>query len=167
MVAVGRQHLKRAVDLIAHIGNIPVEEWLPFLVPIVGLFVYGRHRERRRRQEVGQLPEAGAPLDERTLRRVEDEWSRANHAQISREHLPLLYPPGPDGMSASELAGRAGSEPAAVERLLEELEELDYLEIEQREGFAEQRVWLTFRGYELVDSTEVALLDAHQQAPAK
>jgi hypothetical protein len=153
------------VDLIAHIGNIPVEEWVPFLVPIVALFVYGRHRERRRREEVGQLPDPGAQLDEQTLRLIEDEWSRSKHAQVSREHLPLLYPPGPDGLSPSELAGRSHSDPAVVERLLEELEELDYLEIEQRDGSDERRVWLTFRGYELVDSTEGALLDALGREP--
>jgi hypothetical protein len=156
----------RAVELIAHIGNVPIEEWLPFLVPIVALFIYGRRRERRRHREVGRLPHPGAALDERTVKLVEDEWARGKHDGVSREHLPLLYPPGPDGMSAVELAGRAHADPAAVERLLEELRELDYLEIERGEGSTEPRVWLTFRGYELVDSTEFALLGALQGAPS-
>jgi hypothetical protein len=144
---------------LAHIGNIPVEEWLPFLVPIVGLYIYGRRKDRRRRAAVGRLPDASEGLDERTIKRIVADLSKAEHNTVSPEHLPLLYPPGPDGMSATELATRIHSDPATVERLLEELEELDYLEIDQPEGLEEPRAWLTFRGYELVDATEVVLLD--------
>src|ERR1700724_2349641 len=108
---------------LAHIGNIPVEEWLPFLVPIVGLYVYGRRKDRRRRAAVGRLPDASEGLDERTIKQIVADLSKAKHNTVSPEHLPLLYPPGPDGMSASELATRIPSDPASVERLLEELEE--------------------------------------------
>jgi hypothetical protein len=45
------------VEVLAHIGDIPVEEWLPFLVPIIGLYVWGRRRERRGREKVRRLPD--------------------------------------------------------------------------------------------------------------
>jgi DNA-binding transcriptional ArsR family regulator len=149
------------VQIIAHIGNIPVEEWLPFLVPIVALYVYGRRRERRRRAAVGRLPDPGE-LDGDTIRRVVGEWSAGQHGDLAAEHLALVYPPGPDGMTAAELAERVHRDPATVERQLEELEELDYLELEDREGFDGRRAWLTFKGYELLDATETALLAALQ-----
>jgi len=63
-------------------------------------------------------------------------------------------------MSAGELAASIHAEPDTVERLLEALEELDYLELEERQGFDGRRAWLTFKGYELVDATETALLAA-------
>jgi DNA-binding transcriptional ArsR family regulator len=150
------------VLIIAHIGNIPVEEWLPFLVPIVALYIYGRRKERRRREAVGRLPDAGEPLDDDTVKRVVAEWSAEKHSDVSSEHLPLLYPPGPDGMTAAELADRVHSDPATVERLLEQLEELEYLDLDNREGFDSPSVSLTFKGYELVDATETALLAALQ-----
>jgi DNA-binding MarR family transcriptional regulator len=148
------------VDIIAHIGKIPVEEWLPFLVPIVALYLYGRRKERRRRAAVGRLPDPREPLGQDTVARVLAQWSAAKHTGLSPEHLPLLYPPGPDGLSAEELADRSHSDTAAVERLLEQLEDLEYVELENREGFDGLRAWLTFKGYELVDATESALLTA-------
>jgi hypothetical protein len=146
--------------VIAHIGNIPIEEWLPFVVPFVLLYVYVRRKESRRRREVGRLPAAGDALDERTVEVVQAEWSRSKHGELSREHLPLLYPPGPDGMSPTELAARIHSDTATVEQLLEQLEDLDYLELDEPADPQERRVWLTFRGHELVDTTESALLAA-------
>jgi DNA-binding IclR family transcriptional regulator len=86
--------------------------------------------------------------------------SAAKHGDISPEHLPLLYPPGPDGFSTAELANRVHSDPATVERLLEQLEDLEYLELDDREGGDGPRACLTFKGYELVDATETALLAA-------
>jgi DNA-binding transcriptional ArsR family regulator len=150
---------------LAHIGNIPVEEWLPFLVPIIGLYVYGRRKERRRRAAVGRLPDAREGLDERTIEQIVADLSRAKHTDVSPEHLPLLYPPGPDGLSAAELAERTNSDPAAVERLLEDLEEHEYLDLDSGDSDEDRRAWLTFKGYELVDATEVALLDAQQHPP--
>jgi hypothetical protein len=150
-----------AVDVLAHIGNIPVEEWLPFVAPVVILYVYGRRSQRRRQAEVAQLPEPGSALDEQTVAGVLDAWSE-KHTDVSREHLPLVYPPGPDGLSARELAARLHAEPAAVLRQLQELEDLDYLELEDGETPAERRAWLTFRGYELVEETESALLAARR-----
>jgi len=143
------------MTLSAHIGNVPVEEWLPFLVPIVALYVYGRRKERRRRERAGRLPPPDEPLDDATAARVLAELAAADHSSISREQLPLLVPPGPDAMSAAELAPRMGSVAAAVERLLGELEAQEYLELD-----GDGRAWLTFRGYELLDATESALLEA-------
>jgi MarR family len=151
--------------LIAHIGNIPVEEWLPFLVPIVGLYIYGRRKEGRRRKEVGQLPSPDEALDDHTVKLVQAEWCRAKHDELSREHLPLLYPPGPDGMTPTELATRIHCDQATVERLLEELEELEYLELDEPPDPQDRRAWLTFRGHELVDATESALLAALPRHP--
>jgi DNA-binding MarR family transcriptional regulator len=148
------------VEIIAHIGKIPVEEWLPFLVPIVALYLYGRRKERRRREAVGRLPDPSEPLGEDTVARVLAQWSDAKHSGLSPAHLPLLYPPGPDGLSAEELAARSNSDTATVERLLEQLEDLEYVELENRDGFDGVRAWLTFKGYELVDATEAALLTA-------
>jgi IclR helix-turn-helix domain len=150
---------------LAHIGNIPVEEWLPFLVPIIGLYIYGRRKERRRHAAVGRLPDAREGLDERTIEQIVADLSRAKHTDVSPEHLPLLYPPGPDGLSAVELAERTNSDPASVERLLEDLEDHEYLELDSGDGDEDRRAWLTFKGYELLDATEVALLDAQQHPP--
>jgi DNA-binding MarR family transcriptional regulator len=152
--------------VIAHIGNIPIEEWLPFVVPFVLLYVYVRRKERRRRRDVGRLPAPGDVLDERTVEVVEAEWSRSKHGELSREHLPLLYPPGPDGMSPTELAARIHRDTATVEQLLEQLEDLEYLELDEPPGPEERRVWLTFKGHELVDATESALLAALERRGA-
>jgi hypothetical protein len=149
--------------VIAHIGNVPVEEWLPFLFPVLALFLYGRHWSRRRRQALSRLPAAGGPIDESTIELVMSEWAKAGHTELGREYLRLLYPPGPDGATALELAGRADFDPATVEHLMEELQELGYLDLEEREpGSAEaprvRRAWLTTSGYDLVTVTENALL---------
>ncbi len=149
------------MSVLAHIGKVPVEEWVPFVVPVVALFIYGRRKDRRRRDAVSRLPDAAEPLDDATVAQVEAKWSETNHADVARRHLALLYPPGPDGMSAQELASRIHCDEPTVERLLEELEELDYVELEARDGFEGRRAWLTFKGYELVDATESALLSAH------
>jgi hypothetical protein len=147
----------------AHIGNVPVEEWLPFLFPVLALYLYGRHWTRRRRQALNRLPPASQPLDEHTTGLVISEWAKADHTQVSREHLPLLYPPGPDGATTAELARNVRSDAMTVERLLEDLQELGYVDLEPREtGPADapgtRRAWLTAEGYDLVNVTERALL---------
>ena len=168
MVALGSEHVTTGYgsDVIAHIGNVPVEEWLPFLVPFLCMYVYVRRKERRRRRDVGRLPAPGEQLDARTVEAVRAEWSRAEHGELSPAHLPLLYPPGPDGMTPAELATRIHSDPATVEGLLEELEELEYLEVDEPADPRDRRVWLTFRGHELVDATESALLAALEDGRA-
>jgi hypothetical protein len=149
--------------VIAHIGNVPVEEWLPFLFPVLALFLYGRHWSRRRRQALNRLPAAGEPIDQGTIELVMSEWAKAGHTELGREYLRVLYPPGPDGATALEIADRAHSDPATVEHLLEELQELGYLDLEEGEpGHAEaprvRKAWLTASGYDLVTVTESALL---------
>src|SRR5579871_1956301 len=106
--------------VIAHIAGIPVEEWLPFLVPVVALYLFGRRRNRRREQALERLPGA-SELGEDETRRILASWSESNH-EISSDYVRLLYPPGPDGMTAGELAARIHADPAAIERQLEALE---------------------------------------------
>jgi hypothetical protein len=142
----------------AHIGNVPVEEWLPFTVPVIALYLYGRHRARRRREAVERLPGAGEALDDDTVRRVLARWSAAGHRELSPEHVLLLYPPGPEGVTGVELATRIRRDPVTVERLLDELAELGYVEFERQRNNAEQQAWLTVEGYDLVKATEDELL---------
>ena len=152
------------VYLFAHIGNLPVEESLPFLAPIVALYVYGRHKARRRREAVERLGDASKTLDDDTVRRVLARWSAADHGELSPEHVALLYPPGPEGVTAAELANRIGRDPATVTRLLEELEELGYIESDGEGDIRERRAWVTIEGYDLVNMAEDELL-ASSRAP--
>jgi hypothetical protein len=143
---------------IAHIAGIPVEEWAPFLVPVLALYFGGRVRRRRREQALERLPDASEALNPATTSRVLAHWSQANH-QISSEYLPLLYPPGPDGLTAAQLAQRTHADPAAIEQQLDALEDLGYLELRHHDGDA-PRAWLTIQGYDLLNETERALLAA-------
>jgi hypothetical protein len=152
------------VYLIAHIGNIPVEESLPFLVPVIAVYVYVRHRERRRRHAVAGLPDAATGLDEDTIRAVLARWSAADHCDLSPAHVALLYPPGPEGVTAAQLAGRINRDPASVEGLLDELADLGYVEFDRKGELADRRVWLTIQGYDLVKATEDELLGASRGA---
>jgi hypothetical protein len=153
------------VELPAHIGNIPVEEWLPFLVPIITLYVVGRRRERRRRAEVARLPRAEQLLNPPTAQRVVETLHAARHENAETKFLPLLYPPGPDGMTVAELARQACVAPARVEELLDELEELGYVQLEGTPG-TESRVGLTIEGYDLVDATAQALVSIARERNA-
>jgi DNA-binding MarR family transcriptional regulator len=146
------------VYVLAHFGKIPVEEWLPFVVPVVALCLYVRRKERRRREAVQRLPGVSEPLDESTVGRILALWSSAKFEGVSREHLPLLYPPGPDGATAAELAGRIRADPATVKRQLEDLADLGYVELEGPEDPEEPRAWLTAEGMDLLNVTENALL---------
>jgi hypothetical protein len=94
---------------------------------------------------------------------VRARWAAGGHAGVQDRHLGALYPPGPDGRDAEELAARAHTEPGAMRQALEELAELGYLDLEGREGFEGQRAWLTFTGFELVEATESALVEASAQ----
>lgn len=145
------------MNAIAHIGNVPVEEWLPFLVPVLALYLYGRRETRKRRAALRRLPYADASPDDPAVEHVLARWSKAGHAELSREHIPLFYPPGLDGASAAELAARIHSNPAAVEGLLDDLVELGYVDLDDAAG-PDRRAWLTASGYDLVHTTEDALL---------
>ena len=54
----------------AHIGGIPVEEWVPFLIPVLALYFAGRRRNRRRAAAVNRLPDPSEGLDEDATTRV-------------------------------------------------------------------------------------------------
>jgi len=151
------------MPIIAHIGNVPVEEWLPFLVPVVALYIYGRRKDRHRREEVRRVLDAGEPLDDSTVSALLAQWSASDHREVSREHLPLLYPPGPDGVTAAELADRIHRDPDTVRRLLDDLAELGYVELADEKGLDEPRAWLTAEGADFVNMTEDALLAASAQ----
>jgi DNA-binding transcriptional ArsR family regulator len=148
------------VYVSAHIGNVPVEEWLPFLAPVVALYVYGRHKSRRRREAIERLPDPSELLTEATVSRVMQRWSAADHRELSPQHVSLLYPPGPDGVTAGDLATRIHVDRLTVERLLEELQELGYVDFDEQSELAERRAWLTVAGYDLVNMTERELLAA-------
>jgi hypothetical protein len=147
------------MPVIAHIGNIPVEEWLPFVAPVVVLWLYGRHRDRRRRAAVQRLPDAHELLDEPTIERVVARWVAKRHSDAQARHLPVLYPPGPDGMTTAALADRAHCDTPTITRLLTELEDFGYLELDGDQGPA-QKILLTIEGHDLVNLTEQTLLTA-------
>lgn len=149
-----------AIAQLAHIGNIPVEEWLPFLVPLIGLYFYGRRREHRRRSEVAELPRTSEGLDPTVVERILTGWREARYDAVTAEHLPLLYPPGPDGLSVAELASRTSGDEETVRGLLEQLERADYLDLFPEAESNGLQASLTLRGFGLVDQTEESLLAA-------
>jgi DNA-binding MarR family transcriptional regulator len=73
-----------------------------------------------------------------------------------------MYPPGPDGITVSELAERIGTDRASVTRRVEDLADLGYVELDS--GEHEQRLWLTVEGLDLLNVTEDALLAALEGA---
>jgi hypothetical protein len=148
------------MPVLAHIGNIPVEEYLPFVIPVVALVYYGRRSERRRRARVQRILDSAEPLDAKSTSAVLAEWAAADHRDLSPEHVPLLYPPGPDGLTAAELAGRLHEDTAHIERLLDDLAELGYVELDDDKNAGPARAWLTAQGADLANLTEDALLAA-------
>jgi MarR family len=144
----------------AHIGKIPVEEWLPFVVPVLALYLFSRRELRRRRAAVARLPDVGEGLDDATVSRILARWSATDHKEVSSEYLPLLYPPGPDGMTAADLATRLHSSASAVARQLEDLADLGYVELQVRDGADDLRASLTAEGYDLLIITEEVLVSA-------
>jgi hypothetical protein len=173
VAAVRREQLTVRIEsrmyVFAHFGKIPVEEWLPFVVPVVALCLYVRRNERRRREAVQRLPDVSEPRDDSTIRRVLEQWSAADFEGVSREHLPLLYPPGPDGRTPAELASRIGSDSETVKRQFEDLAGLGYLTLEGPAGSQDARASLTADGMDLVNVTEDALIAAgsHQDSPPR
>jgi DNA-binding transcriptional ArsR family regulator len=151
-----------ATLVIAHIGKIPVEEYAGFIVPVILLYAYGRAWSRRHRKKVAHLPGPTEPLDERTVELVVSRWAAAKHGEVAREQLPLMYPPGPDGITVADLAERIGADRASVTRRLEDLADLGYVEFDSDER--EQRLWLTVEGIDLLNITEDALLAALEEA---
>jgi len=144
--------------VIAHIGKIPVEEYAGFIVPVIALYAYGRSWSRRHGRKLARLPAPAQALDEPTVEFVLVRWAEAKHGELGRELVPLMYPPGPDGVTASELAERIGADRLSVARWLQELAELGYVEYDPDED--EQVLSLTAEGIHLLNITEDALLTA-------
>jgi hypothetical protein len=149
---------------LAHIGNVPVEEWLPFVVPIVVLYFAGMRRERQRRGEVRAMPGTSRGLDAGLVSRIVAGWREAGYEDVAVEHLPLLYPPGPDGYSVAELAERTACDEATVERTLEILERGEYLQLDPETVSGGVEATLTSKGVGLVDATEDLVLTAMREA---
>ncbi len=150
--------------VIAHIGKIPVEEYAGFVVPVIALYAYGRAWSRRHRKKLARLPAPSQALDEQTVRFVLERWAEDKHGELGPQLVALMYPPGPDGLTPSDLAQRLGTDRASVESGLAELAELGYLETDPGEG--ERRVSLTTEGIHLLNITEDALLDKLGEATA-
>ena len=49
------------------------------------------------------------PLDGGSARLVLAQWSAASHSGLGPEHVALFRPPGPEGLTAFELARRLGA----------------------------------------------------------
>ena len=81
----------RGVVVLAHIGNIPVEEWLPFVVPVVVLYLVGRRMTRARERDVARVM-AEERLDEPTVEEILERWRRRRPNELSVEHVPDLLP---------------------------------------------------------------------------
>jgi hypothetical protein len=149
-----------SVPPLAHIGGIPVEEWLPFVVPVLAIFVYVRRRERRRRAQIERLVSAGKRLDTELASTILERLRAAKHAALRAEHVRLLYPPGPDGATPQELARRVELAPAKVHDSLEDLIELGYLERGEGAAGGDGRVWLTAEGFAAAHIAEDVALAA-------
>ncbi len=143
----------RGVVVLAHIGDIPVEEWLPFVVPVVVLYLVGRRMTRARERDVARVM-AEERLDEPTLEEILACWRSRRPNELSIEHVPLFCPPGPEGFTAGELAERLDTDARRTASLLDELEELGYVERDGPEG----SLWLTVEGYDLLNDAESVLL---------
>ena len=151
--------------MLAHIGNIPVEEWLPFVAPVVVLYLLGRRMTKARERDVVRVM-AEERLDQSTTEEILERWRRRRSNELSIEHVPVFYPPGPEGSTVPELAGRLGSDAPATGALVSELEELGYVECDGGDG----TLWLTVEGYDLLNDAESVLLQrarAREEAQAR
>ena len=148
--------------VVAHIGKVPVEEWLPFLVPVLLLYLYGRRESRRRRRALQRLPDVSVSVDDPLTEQVLARWAGAGHGELSHEHVPLFLPPGIEGASIAETAARLDASPESVARLLLDLAELGYVELDDSGG-EDRRAWLTADGYQLAHAAEDTLLAARRR----
>jgi len=145
------------VYVIAHLGNLPVEETLPFVVPVVVLAFWARREDRKRRAALARVADAGTWLDEATVERIVAAWAKAGYGELTREHVPLLSPPALDGASIAQLAARTHSNSAAVEPLLDDLAECGYVDFDGRDG-RDRGAWLTAEGYAVLHIAEDGIL---------
>jgi hypothetical protein len=154
------------VFVIAHLGKLPVEETLPFLVPVVVLALWARREDRKRRAALVRVADAGTRLDEAVVGRIVAAWAKAGHGELSREHVALLSPPALEGASTAQLAARTHSNSAAVEPLLDDLADLGYVDFDDAEG-RDRGAWLTADGYAVLHVAEDAILAAQDEDAAQ
>ena len=90
--------------------------------------------------------------------------------ELSASARADLLAPGPEGSTAAELDEADGTDRRSIEALLDDLEELGYIERDGGDG----RLWLTIEGYDLLADAESVLLDksrareeARQRAEAR
>ena len=145
------------VFVIAHLGKLPVEETLPFLVPVILLAFWARREDRKRRAALVRVADAGTRLDQATVERIVAAWAKAGHRELSSQHVPLLSPPALEGASVAQLAARTHSNPAVVEPLLDDLADLGYVEFDDAEG-RDRGAWLTADGYSVMHIVEDGIL---------
>ena len=137
VAALGGQHLRGscASVMLAHIGNIPVEEWVPFLVPVVLLYLWGRRSSRKRDVALQRLSEQPGALSEATAARVLKSWSdagsRAPSTRARRALLPAWARRRQPGGDRRQAARRARAE---VDTMLDTLAELGYIDLDGQEG---------------------------------
>ncbi len=153
------------VFVIAHLGKLPVEETLPFLVPVILLAFWARREDRKRRSALTRVADAGTWLDQGTVERIVAGWAKAGHEELSDQHVPLLSPPALEGASVAQLAARTHSNPAGVEPLLDDLADLGYLEFDDAEG-RDRCAWLTAEGYAVLHIAEDGILASAGEAAA-
>src|SRR5882757_2586589 len=95
---------------------------------------------------------------------VYDRLAQAGHHHLRPSHLALLKFPGPHGARPTELAARVGLRKQALNPLLNDLEELGYL---QRTSDDEDRrgriLWLTPRGMSLMRIMRETLEEVESQ----
>ena len=151
--------------VIAHLGKLPVEETLPFLVPVIVLAFWARREDRKRRAALVRVADAGTWLDEATVERIVAAWAKAGHRELSSEHVPLLSPPALEGASVAQLAARTHSNSAAVEPLLDDLADLGYIDFDDADR-RERGAWLTAEGYAALHIAEDGILAA-DRAPSR
>lgn len=150
--------------MLAHIGNIPVEEWVPFVVPVLLLYLWGRRSTRKRHAALQQISEQRGRPSEATAHRVLKSWRDGGHEQLGPEYVELFYPPGLDGTNGPDLAARMHTDKIRVDDMLETLADLGYVDLEE-EG-DDRRAWLTSDGYVLAQAMEDAVLEEHKHHTA-
>jgi hypothetical protein len=143
--------------VLAHIGKVPVEEWLPFVVPVVAVWVWSRYKTRREQATLPPTEKQRRRAAQGRVALVLAHWRAAGHDELGESHVPLLAPPGPQGCNAAELAARTGVSEPETRELLEELDEVGVIELLPAED--SDRVWLTPLGEDLVDVAAHALAE--------
>lgn len=78
---------------------------------------------------------------------------------VNEAHFILFQFPPPDGERPSDLAKRNGVSKQAINHLLGQLEKLGYLERRRERGESHPGVYLTDRGWQVMESNIAVMLD--------